>query len=147
MIELRPITPQNHVEARKLAVRQDQQRFIASVDSSLADAFVWDSIFRVAFEDGVPVGFILLFPFERDRKRLVNVVRLMVDSRYQGRGLGRELLSASLGYLTTFTHRVDIVRISTLPDNEVALALYKGSGFEERGIESGEVALYLEIGG
>ena len=37
------------------------------------------------------------------------------------------------------------VRISTLPDNEAALKLYRESGFEERGVEAGEVALYKTL--
>ncbi len=145
MIGLLPITPENHLAARKLSVRPNQERLVASIDKSLADAFVWkDSIFRVAFEEGVPVGFILVFPFEDNDKRIVNIVRLMIDGRFQGQGLGRQLLNKTLDWISSFDPEVDLVRISTLPDNNVALSLYKSGGFVERGIESGEVALYIE---
>ena len=36
----------------------------------------------------------------------------------------------------------DLLRISTLPENEVALGLYLSMGFEIQGTEDGEVALY-----
>ncbi len=36
------------------------------------------------------------------------------------------------------------LRISTLPDNTVALSLYRSVGFQERGLESGEIALYMD---
>ena len=108
MIRLEPITPENHETARGLAVRPDQARFVATVERSLADAYVWsESVFRVACVDGTPVGYLLLFPFsDGGGRRIVNVVRLMV-----------------------------------------ALKLYRSVGFEERGIENGEVALYLEVEG
>ena len=130
MIELRPITPENHLQARKLSVRADQERWVASIDKSLADAFVWQGAsFRIAYVDDVPVGFILIFPF----------------ARFQGRGLGRELLNETLDWISSLAPPVDCIRISTLPDNEVALTLYKSGGFQERGIEEGEIALYREV--
>ena len=39
MIELRPIDPENHKEARRLAVAAHQERFVGSIDRSLAPAF------------------------------------------------------------------------------------------------------------
>ena len=146
MIELRPITPDNHIEARKIAVRPEQERFVASIDKSLADAYVWkDAMLRIAFEDDQPVGYVTVFPFDDDGQRVVNIVRLMVDARFQGKGLGRELLARTVDWIGTFAPSVDLVRISTLPDNEVALGLYKNTGFTERGIEDGEVALYRPL--
>ncbi len=148
MIDLRPITPDNHIDARKLAVHPEQERWVASIDKSLADAFVWqDSIFRVAFDNDLPVGFILVFPFDQTGKRIVNIVRLMIDARFQGRGLGRELLNETLDWIGSFIPAVDNIRISTMPENTVALALYTSAGFVERGIEDGEIALYRERAG
>ena len=147
MIELRPITPENHLQARKLSVRADQERWVASIDKSLADAFVWQGAsFRIAYVDDVPVGCILIFPFAAGEERVVvNIVRLMIDARFQGRGLGRELLNETLDWISSLAPPVDCIRISTLPDNEVALTLYKSGGFQERGIEEGEIALYREV--
>jgi diamine N-acetyltransferase len=144
-IELHPITPDNHGPARKLAVHPHQEHLIATVDKSLADAYVYrDAVFRIAYEEDVPVGFVLVFPFDRDGKRIVNIARLMIDAGHQGRGLGRALLETTLAWVDSFDPRPDVFRISTLPENEGALALYRSAGFEERGTEEGEIALYME---
>ena len=142
-MELRPITPDNHLDARALSVHMEQRRFVATVDKSLADAYVWkDALFRVAYSKAEPVGYVLIFPFEDDAERLVNIVRLMIDARHQNRGLGRELLLTTFDWIQTLTPRVNTIRISTLPDNEIALHLYRSMGFTERGVEDGEIALY-----
>jgi diamine N-acetyltransferase len=146
MIELLPITPENHLSARELRVRPDQEQFVAGIEKTLADAFVWKSgEFRVAFHEGVPVGYVLVFPFEQDGQQVVNIVRLMVDVQFQGKGLGRGLLNKTLEWIGSFTPFVDLVRISTLPQNQVAVTLYKSSGFIERGVEDGEIALYRAL--
>jgi diamine N-acetyltransferase len=116
------------------------------IDKSLADAYVYtDSIFRLAISDGTPVGYVLIYPFDRDGKRIVNIVRLMIDARFQGKGLGRSLLTKTLAFVGLLSPDVETVRISTLPENENALNLYRSEGFVDRGIEDGEIALYREV--
>ncbi len=143
VIELVRITPDNHKAIRALEVRPDQSHLVAGVDASLADAYVWEgALFRGACEDDVPVGYVMVYPFDRDGQRIVNIVRLMVDAAHQGRGVGRAVLNETLSWISAFSPRPDALRISTLPENEVALGLYLSSGFEIRGTEEGEVALY-----
>lgn len=142
-IELHKISPENHEEVRALAVRPDQVHLVASVDKSLADAYVWQAAeFRAVYRDGEPVGYVVIFPFEKDGRPTVNIARLMVDARFQGEGVGRETLSETLRWVDSFTPRPEQIRISTLPENVIALGLYKGMGFVAEGIEEGEVALY-----
>jgi diamine N-acetyltransferase len=142
-IELVEITEDNHRAVRALAVRPDQKKLVASVDSSLADAYIWkDALFRAALKDGTPIGYVLVFPFDRDGHHVVNIVRLMVDAAFQGRGYGRAILNGTLDWISTFSPRPDLLRISTVPENEPALALYLSLGFEPRGTEDGEIALY-----
>jgi len=146
-VELVPITPDNHKAVRALAVRPDQTHLVAGVDASLADAYVWQgSMFRAALEDGNPVGYVMVFPFDQDGQRIVNIGRLMVDARHQGRGLGRQILTDTISWISHLTPRPDVLRISTLPENEPALGLYLSMGFEIRGTEEGEVALYRRPG-
>lgn len=143
MIELRDITPDNHLEVRALAVFPEQQHLVATVDKSLADGFIWkDALLRAAYHDNTAVGFVCVFPFEENGRRTVNVVRLLIDSRHQGQGLGRALFGSTLKWVESLSP--DRIRISTLPENEVALSLYKSMGFVEAGIEDGEIALYLD---
>ena len=130
----------------QLSVRKDQTGFVATVQKSLADAYVYkESIFRIAYHGEDAVGYLLLFPYVEAELQHVNIVRLMIDQRYQGQGLGKRLLDEAFELIGTLTQQVQIVRISTLPDNETALALYKRAGFVERGIEDGEIALYLSL--
>jgi len=143
MLQLVPIGPDNHLAARALTVDPAQERFVASVDKSLADAYVYQTAeFRIACIDETPVGYVLVFPFQQQARQLVNIVRLMIDARFQGRGHGRQLLQATLEWIGTFSPAVDTIRIATLPDNAAALSLYKSLGFVEQGIEDGEIALY-----
>jgi hypothetical protein len=123
-IELVRITPENHKVIRALAVRPDQTHLVAGVDASLADAYVWpDAMFRAAFEDGQPVGYVMVYPFDRD---------------------GIPILRETIDWISDFSPRPDALRISTLPENAPALGLYLSMGFEIRGTEESEVALYRQ---
>ena len=145
-VTLRSITPLNYEQARQLSVFAHQERFVASIEKTLADAYVWSgALFRLAFEDDRAVGFVLVFPFEDDGESVVNIVRLMIDKERQGRGLGRELLAVTLDWIESFEPVVDQVRISTLLDNSVALNLYRDVGFQDHAIVGGEQVLSLEL--
>lgn len=145
-LELVEISPDNYERAVELSVRPEQEGLVATVRKSRADASVYpQSLLRLAFLDEVPVGYLLLFPFESDRGRCVNIVRLMIDQRYQGQGLGRKLLTTALDWIKMLEPSVETVRISTLPHNHVALHLYESVGFSREGMEEGEVALYLRL--
>jgi diamine N-acetyltransferase len=102
-------------------------------------------LFRLAFAEDALVGYLLVYPYDSDQGRMVNIARLMIDHRFQGRGFGRQLLETALKWIATFEPAVDIVRISTLPGNIPALSLYESADFTRKGMENGEVALYLEV--
>ncbi len=98
-------------------------------------------------DDEVPVGFVMIFPYDDAGFRVVNIVRLLVDSRFQRKGLGRQLLEATINWINSLTPNVNRIRISTFPENAVALNLYRSSGFTGGEIEDGEVVLYREATG
>ena len=146
MIVLKPITPDNYASALDLQVTAEQEKFVGPVMKSLADAFIHTGAeVRMACDDDLPVGFVLIFPFELDGEPVVNIVRFLIDHRYQGRGLGRESLAATLDWIRSISPRPQRVRISTLPDNAVALALYRSSGFVDHEMEEGELALWQTL--
>ncbi len=127
-------------------MREDQIDLVASVTKSLADAYVYDAaIFRLAYVGNQIVGYLTLYPYTEDDKNYVNVVRLMIDQHHQGSGHGRALLRAGIDHARSMRPKVNLVRISTLPHNEPALALYRSEGFIESGIEENEIALYLDL--
>ena len=142
-IELTQITPKNYESAQSLAVSPDQEKFVASVQKTLADAYVWkDSVFRLAYNNDCAVGYLLVFPYQSNQLNYVNIARIAIDQSFQGKGLGRSLLKKTIRWIESFDPMVDVIRISTLPHNATALKLYKSEGFIEKGIEEGEVALY-----
>ena len=148
MIDLCPIAPENHSEVRLLSVLPEQERLVASVEKTLADAYVYkEAVFRAAFEGETAVGFVLVFPVDDDDKHIVNIVRLVIDARFQGKGLGRELLNKTLAWISTFSPAVDRAKICALPANHAALTLYKSVGFHEQGIQEGEVTFFKEMPG
>lgn len=145
-IELVPVSPDNYDPAMALTVREDQKSFVGTVQKSLADAYVYkEAVFRLAYCDDAPVGYLLLYPYDENQIRHVNIVRLMIDQKHQGRGLGRALLEAAIRLIASLQPPAEVVRNSTLPSNTVALALYRSRGFIERGIEDDEIALYLRM--
>ena len=144
VIELERVTPANYAETLALSVCPAQERLIASVVKSLADAFVWNADVRVAREGDCLVGFVMMYAFERDGEPIVNVVRFMIDQRHQGRGLGRIMMAKTLDWISAFDPPPRRVRISTSPENMRALRLYRSAGFEGSEIEDGEVVLWLD---
>lgn len=146
MIELKPITPKNYERAKALRVSSEQSRFVAPVINSLADAYVYkDALFRLAYLGDSPIGYVLVYPYEEKKRPLANIVRIMIDSDHQGKGLGKELLQLTLDWIASFEPPPKRVRISTLPDNDNAIKLYKKMGFKVSGEEAGETVLWMDI--
>ncbi len=139
------ITPDNYKQARALSVSAEQIDFVAPVEASLADAFVYKGAqFRLAQHDEQIIGYTLVYPFEGDGQQIVNIIRLMIDQQWQGQGFGRKLLQAVLTWVLTFDPAPDLIRISVVPENTIALTLYKSVGFVEHGMEHGELVLQLD---
>jgi diamine N-acetyltransferase len=145
VIELEAVTPENYAETLTLAVTPDQERLISPVVKSLSDAFVWSSQVRVAREEDRLVGFVMAYAFEWEGEQVVNIVRFLIDQRHQGRGLGRELLTSTLDWIASFEPTPVRARISTYPDNERALALYRSAGFDGSDMVDGEIVLWKEL--
>lgn len=144
MIRLVTISPENYEFASSLSVCEDQQNFIATIQKSLADAYVYkDAEFRLALNMDTIVGYVLIFPYISDGKQFVNIVRLMIDCQHQRQGLGRSLLQECLHWIQEAYPSVSTIRISTSLDNEAAIALYENIGFVEKGIEKDEITFYL----
>ena len=55
--------------------------------------------------------------------------RLAVEPTYRGRGLGRSLVRASLTWARR--RRANSLLVNTQPDNDQAVALYRGEGFND----------------
>ena len=145
MITLRPVTLENRRQIFQLDVTEEQRRFVASNLSSAATAWVlitnggYPVTFAI-YADEEPVGFALItygmnsYELPSVAEGNYNILRLMIDRRYQGRGYGREAMRLILEYIRTFPLcPAELVWIQYAFDNLVAKKLYESFGFRENG--------------
>jgi diamine N-acetyltransferase len=146
-VHLREITDDNRDAVRALRVRRDQKQFVASVSQSLEEAAEKPETnpwYRALYSGDEPVGFVMLSwrPPAGIYKGRHFIWRLLVDKRYQGRGIGREAL----------TQIADLVRAdgatelltSYEPGDGEPWPFYRKFGFEPTGeIDDGEIVLRL----
>lgn len=158
-MQLKKITFQNLWEIVGLSVKESQKSFVATNTVSLLEAYAALSSGCTAlpfglYEDGQAVGFVMFGFGKMEDGEDPQVAegnyclwRLMIDQRYQGRGLGRRAMQASLDYLRTFPcGRADCCWLSYEPENAAARALYRAFGFRENGeLCDGETVAVLKL--
>ncbi|MFI1481020.1 GNAT family N-acetyltransferase [Streptomyces sp. NPDC020747] len=96
-LRLEKVTPDNVDAACRLAVRSDQERFVAPVVKSLAEAYVQPEVAwpRLVFAGEELVGFVMAFfdvrfdPENSDDRPRSGLWRLNIADGQQGRGYGR----------------------------------------------------------
>src|SRR5690349_4053424 len=120
-VELRPITVENFRAVTKLAVLPEQSDFVAPNALSIAETYVYpEAEPRAVYADDELVGFVLFHPVDKDKPAEGHcIARLMIDHRFQGRGLGRAALEAAVDWIVR-ERRADRVRLSVVASNERA---------------------------
>ena len=113
-MELVKITQENVWKLAALRVAPEQEDFVASNSESIIEAFAVREDGYVAlpfglYEDGEPVGFLMIgygTIGQEDEPSVAagnySIWRLMIDRRYQGRGLGRRAMEEALRYIRTW---------------------------------------------
>lgn len=150
-VELVEITDENREAVRTLRVGPGQERFVASVASSLVEAAATPEAepwYRAVHAGGQPVGFVMLsWNVPPGRPGILGpyfLWRLLIDARHQGRGLGRAVL----------TQVADLVRAdgatelltSYQPGPGGPEPFYRGFGFRPTGeVDDGEIVLRLDL--
>ncbi len=148
--EVRPVSDANVDALIKLRTTEEQERFVASVAKSLAQA-----AYRPAgrplglYAKGEPVGLLLLWdarrdPDPKDRADQLYIWRLMVDARFQRQGHGQ----AAMRWLIDEARRLGVasVGLSHVPENPVG-AFYERFGFQYTGkVNEGEHEMVLPLG-
>ncbi|OJF12549.1 GNAT family N-acetyltransferase [Couchioplanes caeruleus] len=145
-VELRPVTKDDFRAVIKLEVAPDQSGFVAPNVVGIAETHIYpDAEPRAVYADGELVGFVLLHPGDNPGEHVL--VRLMIDHRFQGRGLGRQALEAAVAFAAS-EHGAHTVRLSFVPSNDRARGLYLSAGFAETGeIDDGEIVMARKITG
>jgi diamine N-acetyltransferase len=148
-VHLREITTDNRDAVRVLRVRRDQKQFVASVSKSLKEAakkpeaYPW---YRAVYHGDEPVGFVMLSwkPPAGPYKGRHFLWRLLVDERYQGRGIGREALM-QIAALVRADGATELLT-SYEPGDGEPWPFYQKFGFEPTGeIDDGEIVLRLTL--
>jgi diamine N-acetyltransferase len=108
VVSLREITEDNRVAVEALAVTDDQSNYVASVTQSLQDAVEYPDAkawYRAVYLDDEPVGFVMISDgITVDDPSYIGpyyLWRLLVDHRFQGRGVGTAALDLVVRYLRT----------------------------------------------
>lgn len=129
-ISLREVTEDNKEEVLQIQVKETQSGYIETVEACLEEAKRCKMYKPVGlYVDESVVGFAMygFFPEEGDNGR-VWMDRLLIDSSFQGKGLGTLSLEALLERLRR-EFNCEEVYLSVYEDNVVAINMYEKAGF------------------
>ena len=149
-IKLVPVDDNNREAVLALKVREDQP-FVASNETSLrqyeeTEAEAPGVARPFAIEaDGRLVGFCMFIfdPEEEDEDDRYWLWRFMIDESEQGKGYGRAALAEIIKYFRD--NGADRLFLSTEPENERGLHVYRKAGFRETGIIDGDEAVLMRM--
>jgi diamine N-acetyltransferase len=152
-VTVHEVTRANWRDALQLAVRPDQQRFVADYAPIaailLSKAYVralgmiWEPYAFVV--DSEMVGLAALAA-EPERADLRWIFHFFIDERFQGRGYGREALAAFISQVKVSQPVCRSLQLTVHPENHVAQRLYLGMRFTPTGAElDGEPVYYLAL--
>ena len=136
MIELRPITEDNFIDAFNLRLAPGQERFVSHPVRSLAQAYVYRRQCQPfgIYAEGKMVGYIMVI-YDYDVPEY-DVWHMMIDASAQGRGYGAAALDRVIDYIRTKPFGdSNRVALTCNRDNPVARKLYERRGFAATGVE------------
>jgi diamine N-acetyltransferase len=152
VVSLREITEDNRAAVEALAVTGEQDRYVASVTTSLQDAEEYPDAkpwYRAVYADDEPVGFVMIADgITVDDPTYVGpyyLWRLLVDRRFQGRGYGKAALDLVVEHVRT---RPDarVLLTSHVVGPTSPVTFYQHYGFRLTGEEhEGEPLLELDL--
>ena len=148
MVELKPITEDNFIDAFNLKLAPGQDEFVSHPIRSLAQAYVYRDQCQPfgIYADGKMVGYVMVI-YDYDVPDY-DVWHMMIDESMQGRGYGSEALDRVIDYIKSKPFG-DSGRIALTvnKENPTARKLYEQKGFAATGIEDeDEVELVLTLG-
>ena len=134
MVELRPITEDNFIDAFNLKLGPGQDVFVSHPVRSLAQAYVYRNQCQPfgIYAEGKPVGYVMVI-YDYDVPEY-DVWHMMIDESQQGRGFGGAALDKVIDYIRTRplgdSHRV---ALTCHRDNVTAIKQYRSRGFAPTG--------------
>ena len=148
MVELRPITEDNFIDAFALRLAPEQERFVSHPVRSLAQAYVYRDQCQPfgIYAEGKMIGYVMVI-FDRDIAEY-DIWHMMIDASAQGRGYGSEALDRVMEYIRTQPFgKSRRVALTCNKDNAIARKLYESRGFSATGAEDeDEIELAAMLG-
>lgn len=137
MITLRRLTPTDWDTARTLSVAEAQREFVGTLDEIL-NAAEPSHHFHFIERDNEPVGFFNIdtgygncFDFAEPGE--LGLRSFLIDSRYQGQGLGKATSAALTPYLKRHYQQHPAIVLTVNQRNPAAYHLYRLAGFDDDG--------------
>ncbi len=132
-IKLVPVNEDNFDAVIKLDVSKEQTKYVANNTYSLAQAYIFKDEARpmAIMADAIAVGFIMVKQTKTKHGNLLYIWRLMVDTKHQGKGYGKQALKLIIKHAED--DKKDGVILSFVPGNAKAQGLYKSLGIIETG--------------
>ena len=147
MVELRPITEDNFIDAFNLKLGPGQDIFVSHPIRSLAQAYVYRNQCQPfgIYEGETMVGYVLVL-YDYDIPEY-DIWHMMIDQAKQRRGDGSAALDRVLEYIQTRPFGPSgRVSLTCNRDNAPAMNLYKRKGFAETGAaDEDEMELSLTL--
>ncbi|MCY1745071.1 GNAT family N-acetyltransferase [Ensifer sp. SL37] len=134
----------DHADIRSLRVGKGQESFVASNEDSLEEAEDNPACVPLIIRaQGNPVGFAMYALDEDDGNYWI--YRLMIDSRFQGKGYGRAALLQIINKLSGIPD-CSCIMLGVKPGNDQAIRIYERVGFRLTGDTlDGEFVMKYEI--
>lgn len=148
MVELKPITEDNFVDAFNLRLGPGQEEFVSHPVRSLAQAYVYRNQcqpFGIYAEEKM-VGYVLVI-YDYDIPEY-DIWHMMIDEEEQGQGYGGEALGKVIEYIRTKPFGSSgRIALTVNKANLVAMGLYERMGFAATGaVYDDEVELAMTVG-
>ncbi len=147
MIELKPITEENFVDAFNLKLAPGQEDFVSHPVRSLAQAYVYRNQCQPfgIYDSDKMVGYVMVI-YDYDIPEY-DIWHMMIDKDEQGHGYGSEALDKVIEYIMTKPFGTsNRVALTCNKSNSIALKLYEKKGFAPTGNEyDDEIELAMTV--
>lgn len=137
-ITLRKITQDNWRECIALKVSDEQKKFVASNENTLALTYVHPEVNPLAIYLDEKIIGLITHALDPD-ENIYYINRFMIDENYQGKGYGRAALKMMIEKLKN--DGVKVLDIIHNPNNHSAIKLYASLGFELTDVKVGDDAV------
>ena len=148
MVELKPITEDNFIDAFDLRLASGQESFVSHPVRSLAQAYVYRDQCQSfgIYAGNKMVGYVMVI-YDYDVPEY-DIWHMMIDGSQQGLGYGSAALELVIDHIKTKPFgSSNRVALTCNKNNPVARKLYESKGFSATGIEDDdeiELVLMLE---